>query len=258
MLNYIHIPKCGGSTIRGYLRQRFSEKIRVTPNCYSVFVYGDKHKMGTFNISSEDINEGARLSSITSAKHVDASGHLLGVVGHLNYFQLTLFLNNINTYENTFSIVRDPLARAVSNLNYQKLRTNNLKKNSYALKINQDNLFEYLLSLARKNNANFQCNYLGASLTQDSKISEHDLKRLVFSKLHVYKLDNSVKAIDNHIFPVAQDFIVDKRNVTSENKDKSNTSDDVSLVSLDLMVSKELGVLKDAYRNDFLLFEMAS
>lgn len=258
MLNYLHIPKCGGSAIRNYIRNRFSNQIKVSPQFYSIFVYGKNAKLGSCNVSVEDLVEDSEFRSGLASKHSDFRGYLLGVVGHLNYQQLSSFLNEFNVYGNIFSIVRNPLDRLVSNINYLKITADNSKK-SFALNISQENLFDYLLSHAEKNNgASYQCNFLGADLRQNVLINEREIQNIIFSNIHVYKLENSVLAINNHIAPVNQDFKIEKKNISQEQKNKSSASSEISLVSLDSIDAKKMGALKDAYRNDFLLFEMAA
>lgn len=249
MLNFLHIPKCGGSTVRNYIRDRFSEEIRNNPDASSIFVYGDQWKIGTINLKT--LNDDVM-------RNIDIGNrYLLGVVGHYNYSGLKLLLKNkMNTYGNTFSLVRDPVDRVISNLNYMKSLPEHLGF-KFASQINQISLTEYLLSHAKTGGENYQCNILGAEISPGDKVTAEQINSTIFKNINVYKVENTTLALNNHVISVTDNFSLKKKNVTSEITTKEGVDCEIQLLDRSLITLSDEQMLRNAFANDYLLYDLS-
>lgn len=250
MINFLHIPKCGGSTVRDYLRKYFN-KIRNneerTIPLKSIFVYGKTGKMGDLNIGN------FKDESLDEFYGRGGDG-ICGIVGHYKYDSLALFLGNNNTYGNTFTLVRDPIDRMISNVNYLKLNVNH-RAHKRAADLNQRNIVDYLISAAKTRNAgSFQCNFLGANIDIARKVDASYLVENVFIKINIYKIESTLLAINNHLLYIRPGFNLDKKNITPQAK---INSEDFELIHKNMIANDRLAEIKQLYSNDYVLYGMA-
>lgn len=100
---FLHIPKCGGSTIRSAIMNKYSGKNVVR-------VYGDREKGYNFSVS----NFQSGFLSLKSNVEIKA------VCGHIKYQVFhDYFAEEIDSLR-FFSFLRDPIERGISNINYMK------------------------------------------------------------------------------------------------------------------------------------------
>jgi len=253
MLNFLHIPKCGGSTIRNYIRTRFTTEIKKNPDVYSIFIYGANGKMGKYNYSklTKEVFDD-EVSGLNIQKK-----NLLGIIGHYSFKDLSDFWGFTNFYGNTFTIVRNPIDRIVSNLNYLKVSPTH-PGSKYAASITQEKLMEHLISQAKDSNgSNYQCNMLGANFKVGQIASREDMLNSILNNLNVYKLESSRLAIANHIVNLEAGFEIDKKNVTKEVAASNAVKSDINYLSVDFLGDSDINLLREIYHNDFLLYEMA-
>lgn len=244
MINFLHIPKCGGSTIRRYLVNKFKRgdpKNSETP----IYVYGTEVRLGGPNavyISLDNLGDSTNdLLSTPCA----------GVVGHYSYNQLTDFLNSKKTVESTFTTIRNPIDRMISDVNYMRVRPNH-SGHSFASDLTNSTLVDYIIWQGEDRQAGtFQLRLIGYDgcgngLTK----SEYAYLR---SKMYIYKLSSSAQALQHFVGPIESNSIKMK-NVTAE-----IIQPDIPQNSLSLADASESQMKKINYllRADMKLFEFA-
>nr|WP_320136354.1 sulfotransferase family 2 domain-containing protein [uncultured Amphritea sp.] len=117
---FLHIPKCGGSTIRSMIMNKFSTNKVVR-------IYGDQG-FG-FNFSRENF--------IKNFSRVKDENDIKAISGHVDS---NTFRDNIDEeLENFrfFSFLRDPIERGISNINYMRFNINH-RSHLKALIINRE------------------------------------------------------------------------------------------------------------------------
>lgn len=210
MIYFIHIPKCGGSTVRNYIRTALSDSRALADQRQTIYVYGAQGKMGDFNISSDDLpNFGSTLSP----------AYTKAIIGHYNYRQLSLYLNHENTYPSTFSIVREPIARFISNINYIKLNPTH-PGHGFMRAITSDNLFDYLKDAGSRGAGSYQIRTLSL-VEADNKEPISDYRKVVAEikkRVRVFKVENSLNALHSSVCFIDDGHLLKKANVTGRSE----------------------------------------
>ncbi|GAA6167804.1 sulfotransferase family 2 domain-containing protein [Sessilibacter corallicola] len=128
-LIFLHIPKCGGSTIRDKIIQRYSAAGRVFK------LYNDNPRQDYYT---------PRTLTKFLAENEELPKTVKSIIGHISFEELSLLID-MKGWE-IFSVVRDPIDRAISNLNYMRINQNH-RGNSHAMKVTENSLYSYLCSL---------------------------------------------------------------------------------------------------------------
>ena len=183
--------------------------------------------------------------------------YFLGAVGHYTYNGLQLLLKDrFNTYGNTFTLVRDPVDRIISNINYIK----SLPQHGgfkFASSITQDKLVDYLISHAKSGAENYQCNLLGARISTGDKLNEIQIYDSIFKNINVYKVESTNLALSNHVLPTDSNFSLIKQNVTSEMSTENSEAIRIDLLDRSAISDTDEKRLQLSFSNDYLLYRLA-
>jgi hypothetical protein len=149
VLCFLHIPKCGGTTIR----KSIDNTIDKNDPRKTVYCYQDGYQLGRpsdINLSKESFKD--KLSGTSPSK-------FNAIIGHYTYQLLSEYLGTNDTYKTLFSLTRNPIDRLVSHINH--IRSDASSPLHDKLKtITQLDLYESLEKLARQGYASYQYNYL--------------------------------------------------------------------------------------------------
>jgi hypothetical protein len=183
--------------------------------------------------------------------------YFLGAVGHYTYNGLQLLLKGrCNTYGNTFTLVRDPVDRIISNINYIK----SLPQHSgfkFASSITQDILVDYLISHAKSGAENYQCNLLGARISTGDRLNADQIYDSIFKNINVYKIESTNLALSNHVLSTDSNFSLIKKNVTSEISIENREAISINLLDRTAINNKDEKRLQFSFANDYLLYSLA-
>ncbi|TCS41945.1 sulfotransferase family 2 domain-containing protein [Reinekea marinisedimentorum] len=214
-LVFLHIPKCGGSTIRDKIINNYKGSGRV------IKLYNDNPEKDYYTVETFKDNFRDGIPNDVSA-----------IIGHISYDELAVVID-INEW-NAFSVVRDPLDRAISNLNYMRINPNH-RGYSMAARVTKSSLFEYLRGTSKM----FQYEFLGRGA----------------ENVKLYKLENYKKALFDLEIISSLNEDVEIKNITEVKKIKNGS--DLELLSLGDMSSDEVQELKLLYSVDYDLYESA-
>ena len=245
MICFLHIPKCGGSTIRQYIRTSLRSNSCQTDTRKTIFVYGNQGKIGDFNTDSDGLS---CLASECPPAIIKA------IIGHFTYESLAKYLGHCNTYSCSFSISRHPLARLISNMNY--IRTNpSHKAYNFFSSIDQDNLFSYCKSAGMNDASTFQLRFL-TGLDHSNAINDiPNAIELAKSRVKIYKIENSILAINTNVCNVPQSTKVKVINATRNRLDGSGLQSTVPpLLEWKKLSDLEKEELEGIYYPDFALW----
>lgn len=223
---FLHIPKCGGSTIRKVMLKYFkSDEI--------VRVYG----------------EGKTDSYFSGSRFVDefdgyyAQQTVKAVCGHITYDRFCKVMNGDVADFNFFTFLRDPIDRAISNINYMKV-TESHRSHLKGLSIDAKSLYEVL---SREKAQNYQYNYLGG--VNGFSVEE------IASRVQL----NDLKNYKNALF--AKGYLKDGEDVEITNvtapKLKNKKVNEIQLVSRSDLTKVQLDSLIKLNEKDYALIDMA-
>lgn len=213
---FLHIPKCGGSTVRDEIVKKYEGQRLIK-------IYHDNPSRDYYSVASFLKTFERGLPQYTKA-----------IVGHITYKEILPLIADHDCH--VFSLVRDPLERIISDLNFLRVSKNH-PGHIGAMSISPGFLYNYLKSVEK----NFQYNYLGG----------HDY----IQNVKVYKLENYKSAlIDAGIIDSLNDNVV-KQNVTVKRKFESET--DTELLSLSMLNEDELSHLRTLFSVDYDLYNKA-
>ena len=217
---YIHIPKCGGSTVRTYFGP-------PNPGNEIVRIYGD----GPFNNTSYTISRFKKEfpTGLTNGQKA---------IGHITYDELVPVLKNTSEDVEIYTCVRNPIDRVISLINY-------IKTKNRLVHINQENMFEYIKNHLQKRGENFQCDFLG--------LPRHhvDVKSITDS-IHVYKMENQFELI-KQVNPAIQVEKIEPCNVTRQRK----VSNKPNYINIDMLKVDEQSQLLEICKLDYDLYMKA-
>lgn len=240
MLNFIHIPKCGGSTIRSIMRMYFRDLKAGGDDKKTIFVYGEDGNLGDYSVSSLNSPKIKHLSGVGSCE-------IAGIVGHYNYESLSQFMGGNLNIVKPVSLVRNPIERMISLINYKKIRGTGFSQ------IDQQNIVEYLIKSSVKNN-NIQCVYLG--MQQGELVTKAKLRSRIFKYVNVYKLNNTKLLINNHMPSESKYQQFERKNVSLQLNQQIGGSPQM-LIDINAIDSNSIALLEGLYAADFMLFDMA-
>lgn len=178
---FLHIPKCGGSTIRQYYRRSFSQVLVI--------------------------QRGPR-GDMTSAEFAGSSDVLQydAIVGHLN---LHHFLANleVRSYKGEFivhSVVRDPIDRLISYYNFVRFNKSHPEHNVCR---DMDGVV-----FAMRSSPNIQAKYLGVG-------QQFSTAKQVTRSINLICLEKSIERMRDYFTSYCGEAIssVERANVTSQN-----------------------------------------
>lgn len=211
---FLHIPKCGGSTVRDKIISRFKGEGRVLK------IYSENPEKDYYS----------RDSFLRDFKSGLPDG-VKSICGHISHSDIAPIISDKNC--EIFSLVRDPIERVISNLNYMLINPGHSGHQS-SLKVSEENFFDYLVG----HNKSFQYDFLGGD----------DL----IKNVKLYKLSSYKKALyDLGIIRSLTDDITIK-NITKE-KNKSSKQ----LFSFDMLTSSQVDTLVELYEKDYSLYKSA-
>ncbi|MFT6031470.1 MAG: hypothetical protein ACI8O8_003222 [Oleiphilaceae bacterium] len=221
---FIHIPKCGGSTMRDKMLSFFK-------------------KNQVLKIYHNDPEKGYYSSLSYQTKYPDLlTSNVKAICGHIPYQEIQQSLAGKD--HTIISLIRDPVDRAISNINYMKTKPNH-SGHKFSLTITKDNLFSYL---SKRNDISYQANYLGLEYFGSIKA--------ILDNIGIYKLDNYKKALfDIGIISNFEEH-VDIKNITTSQP--AAASDKYRLLSKNDLAKEDLLTLKDIYYIDYELLSAAS
>ena len=253
MICFLHIPKCGGSTVLSYIRRQSnspegrSDK-RKTISCYGKTIWTD------VNVTGEKLLLGLREEHPPESVKV--------IVGHYSYAFLEQYLGHTNTYPFSFSLARKPLERVFSNINYIRLKPGH-RHFEYFSRLTVDNLYDFLVSRAnveQGDNSTYQLRFLTG--LSHSRILENinSAIDLAMKRVQVYKLENSEAAITANVGRISPDKGVERVNITSDLLKGQSSAEVQSFHRFGLgdFTSKQLACLEDLYLPDFLFWERSA
>jgi hypothetical protein len=245
MICFLHIPKCGGSTVRQYIRTSLRSNSCQTDPRKTIFVYGNSGKIGDFNTDSDGLPGLASECppAITKA-----------IIGHFTYESLEKYLGHCNTYSCSFSICRHPLARLISNMNY--IRTNpSHKAFNFFSSIDQDNLFSYCKSAGMNDASTFQLRFLTGLDHSDVINDVSHAINLAKSRVKIYKIENSMLALNTNVCYIPQSMNVKVVNATRKRLDGSSQPSTVPpFLEWEKLSNPEKEELEGIYCPDFTLW----
>lgn len=249
MINFCHIPKCGGSTVRSFLRSRFSKLKKESPSDrYYISVYGKKRRIG-------DIN----LDKLEEVREVQTTGNLLGIIGHYTISEIRKYYPEGYVYGSIFSLVRDPLERIVSNINYMKSIVTH-PGYEWASRIDHKNLKDCLSSMAKSGSGSYQCTWLGMNCQEGSYLTERQIEAEILERIVCYKIENIRDAVRSHVQYIGDDELIEKQNASAKIISSVGGGDSVEsrqLIDPNILEDGIRDEFKGLYRNDYLLYEMA-
>lgn len=217
---YIHIPKCGGSTVRTYFGK---------PNAGNeiVRIYGD----GPFNNTSYTVS---RFQKEFSTGLINGQK----VIGHVTYDELVPVLKNTSEDVEIYTCVRNPVDRVISLINY-------IKTKNRLVHINQENMFGYIKDHFQQRGENFQCDYLG--------LPKHYIDvRSITDNIHVYKMENQFELMER-VNPAIQVEEIEPCNVTRQRK----ISHEPNYINIDMLKVDEQSQLLEMCQLDYELYMSA-
>lgn len=230
MINiYIHIDKCGGSSVRSYILTRYKN----VPDCV-IKVYGENSFKGT----------GLSIKQFTERFATGLSTKVYAVVGHTSYSILEPILQETVIPFKLFTCVRDPIDRIISAINFNKMKHARAGRSNHSfIHLNKDNIYEYILSLP----ANHQFNYLKSN-NKEVSVSE------ISKKINLYKVSNIDNILqDMGIF--AHDLELPRKNIT---KDYSKLECDPNYVTIQDLSSHQLAHIKEINQLDYELYNISN
>lgn len=222
---FIHIPKCGGSTIRDTMLASHlpNEVIRV---------YGD---YGAANKSMSIEQLRVRFNNKVERDLNPPKA----IVGHIEFSAISGIFPESEL--DCFTFVRDPIERGISNVNYMKLMATGQKR-EWASKINSKNLLDHL---TRPINQNYQFNYLGGNIGLSIDA--------ILSKIKVFHLSNYREALVRLGY-VDNPAEIKIKNTTAQNSRQSG-DDKVELLSLDMLSETDIRKLREFNSLDYELIK---
>lgn len=247
MIVFLHIAKCGGSTIRNYIRKSLSSPVAQSDPRKTVFVYGENSRIGDYNVSGFNL---CQLATILQPHQCKA------VVGHFTYRQLADYLHHCNTYANAFSLIRNPIDRFISNINYIKLSPGR-PAFKHMQHITHENLFDYMKGSALRGAGCFQL----SSLTLKDKLDPSNLRMIeseieIASKsLRLYKVEHSLAALKECVLFFDATHSVQKSNIT---KDHAYVDTQSPLLCKQMLSDVQLQELSQLFWPDMMLYDLAS
>jgi hypothetical protein len=221
---FLHIPKCGGSTIRDVMLSKFSRD-RI------IRIYSDNEKINSYSATSF-------LNKFSAGLPADIDA----ICGHINYEQITEVVS-LKDFRG-FSLIRDPIERAISNINYMKL---SLKHNGHrmATSVTKDNLFEHISKLRL---VNYQFKFLGGSNVRNIDAISDEIK--------LYKVDSYKVALQDMGYIMGGD-VVTIRNVTKDLLKQPAILEDAQLLSISDLCKEEIEELRRLNYLDYKLLSAA-
>lgn len=217
---FLHIPKCGGSTVRDVMIHHYlSDQL--------IKVYG----------KDNDRNYYSKPSFFELVRN-GLSPHTKAICGHFNLEDVAA-LESEDT--KIFSLIRDPIDREISNINYLKISEKH-PGHDYGVSIGEGNLFEVLI----RKGVNWQSTCLGWGGGRKS------LKRLT-RRVSLFKLESYRQCLFNfgYLSNIWDEIPI--KNVTKDIRESS----EIDLVTKDMLSDKDILALKDAFKVDYELYDVA-
>jgi|SRR5690554_954757 len=215
---FLHIPKCGGSTVRDEIIKVF-DKNRV------IKVYG-------FDAPNRYMTKESFINEMEFG-----AGSFDAATGHFSLSDIKPFIRDLNLH--VYTLIRDPIDREISDINYMKAKVNH-RGHPWARQVNSQNLYNKL-----KGKPSGQAKILNIQ-------SENDvctLKEMVSS----YKLESYKKMLLDFGCLEREEQEIQIKNIT---KDKTLTLED-SFVCRSMLTYAQILTLKEHFHLDYLLYKEA-
>jgi len=217
---FIHIPKCGGSTIRDAMISHYGTESVVK-------VYGGSWSPNYFS------KEG-----FIRALHDGFDAQVKALCGH---FSLSDLDDYVDANARMFTAVRDPIEREISNINYLKVSPGH-RRHQYGMGINETNLFDRL----RNKRSNIQSDVLSFDGSESRLKELHD-------RIQIFRVENISELLISLGYLKSEDGL-EIKNVTKERLGGLREND---LVRVEMLSKDQVSSLRDVFSRDYLLYESA-
>lgn len=239
--------------MRNAIRSSLSSIDSKSDNRKTIFVYGRQGKMGDVNIHPDDLSAYGEMLCPSEVK---------SIIGHYSYNSLASYLGHYNTYGKAFTLVRHPLDRVISNINYIRASPSH-GAHPYYSKFSGSDIFDHLVSSGLSSLGTYMLDMLSLEHEIDnSLLSINQRVEKVSSRVVIYKVENSREALLNHIAPLSrQDYnpinaTKDRINIFLPDRDNQKVAKN-SFLSLDQFSDSQIGKLLDIYAPDLELYNYA-
>lgn len=230
MINvFIHIDKCGGSSVRSYILARYKN----VPDSV-IKVYGENTFKGT----------GLSINQFTEKFATGLSTKTYAVVGHTSYSILEPILQETVIPFKIFTCVREPIDRIISGINFNKMKqARSGQTNHPIIHLNKDNIYKYILS----HRSNHQFNYLKSNNREES-VTE------ISKKINLYKMSS----IDNLLVDMGLFTHELKSPCKNKTKDYDKLECDPNYVTIQDLSPQQLAHIKEINQLDYELYNKSN